>query len=268
MDQVKNNRDFRESTLPLTNYAYFSMRDRSFEDASKTYSDLFTLNAEWINDIVFAFGEKAFVTYYNAKLKEGYDNYHSFVKLAKEKQLPCFPQLAQQAYNNLLFTKSISLKGTEKRKEAFLNANDPTIDKLYEQWIDKKQQLIRQYLKADDPSSVDTANRVDPTALKKQQDEVNRMENELTLKAKDFKKLLKLTPPDWKTIRDQLKEGEAAIEIIRFQWRDQVYYSDSNYYAAYIITKNSPHPEIVYLPDPAAELENKYYQRHTRTAFV
>jgi tetratricopeptide (TPR) repeat protein len=80
MDQVKNNRNFRESTTPFSNYAYFTMRDRKLEDAKKTYIDLFNLNADWINDIIFSFGEKAFVTYYNSKLKEGYENFHSFVK--------------------------------------------------------------------------------------------------------------------------------------------------------------------------------------------
>lgn len=262
LNAVKNNKDFRESTQPFSYYAYFNTRDRNYEEAAKAYSELFSLNTGWINDIIFTFGEKAFVTYYNSKLKEGYDNFHSFVKIAREKQPALYPALAQQAYNNILFTKSISLKGTEKRKEAFRDANDPAINKLYDQWIEKKQQLIRQYLKADDPSSVDTANRVNEAELKKQQDEVNRLENELALKAKDFKKYLKLTPPDWKTVRDQLKEGEAAVEIIRFQWRDQVYYSDTSYYAAYVITKNSQYPEVIYLPDAAPDLENKYYKSY------
>ena len=262
MEQVKNNRNFRESTQPFSDYAYFTMKDRKLEEAKKTYNDLFNLNADWINDIIFTFGEKAFVTYYNSKLKSGYENYHSFVKLAKEKQPAMYPELARQGYSNLLFTKSISLKGTEKRKEAFLNGNDPAITKLYEQWIEKKQLLLRQYMKAEEPSGIDTINKTNQAELKKMQDDVNRLENELTTKAKDFKKYLKLVPPDWKTVRDQLKEGEAAIEMTRFQWRDQLYYSDTNYYAAYIITKNSQYPEIVYLADAAADLDNKYYKNY------
>jgi CHAT domain-containing protein len=268
MQLVRTTKNFRESTQPFSNYAYLSMRDHHFDDATKTYAELFTLNADWINDIIFTFGEKAFVTYYNSKLKEGYENFHSFVKIAKEKpagssgQPAIFPQLAQQVYNNLLFTKSISLKGTERRKEAFQNANDPNIIKLYNQWIDKKQQLIRQYIKTDDPSGSDTANKVSQELLGKLQNEVNTLENELTIKAKDFKKYLKITPPDWKAVRDQLKEGEAAIEMIRFQWKDQVYYSDTSYYAAYIITKNSQYPEVVYLPDTPDDLDKKYYKAY------
>ncbi len=262
MQQVKTTKNFRESTQPFSSYAYLAMRDRRFEESVKTYTELFGLNADWINDIIFTFGEKAFVTYYNARLKEGYDNYHSFVKIAKEKLPALFPSLSQQAYNNLLFTKSISLKGTEKRKEAFLNANDPAVITLYNHWIDKKQQLIRQYLQANDPSADDTANKINQAALTQLQNEVNTLENELTNKAKDFKKYLKLSPPDWKTVRDNLKEGEAAIEMIRFQWRDQLYYSDTSYYAAYIITKSSQYPEVVYLPDPPSDLENKYYKNY------
>ncbi len=266
MQLVRTTKNFRESTQPFSNYAYLSMRDRRFDEAAKTYTELFSLNADWINDIIFTFGEKAFITYYNSKLKEGYENFHSFVKIAKEKpagssgQPSILPQLAQQAYSNLLFTKSISLKGTERRKEAFLNANDPNITKLYNQWIDKKQQLLRQYMKTEDPAGIDTVSKANQAEVKKMQEEVNHLENELTNKAKDFKKYLKLTPPDWKTVRDQLKEGEAAIEMVRFEWKDQVYYSDTTYYAAYILTKNSQYPEIIYLPDAANDLDNKYFK--------
>jgi CHAT domain-containing protein len=260
MTKVKQTHDFRESTTPFSNYAYFRMRDRDFQSSLKTYEELFALNIDWINDIIFTFGEKAFVTFYNAKLKEGYDNYHSFVKLAKEKKPELYGNAAAQAYNNLLFTKSISLKGTQKRKEAFLKTNDATITKLYDEWILKKQQLIRQYMKKENPAQTDTTNRSNENELQRLQIEVNRLENELTVKAKDFKKLLKLTPPDWKDIKAKLKEGEAAIEMVRFQWRDQVYYSDTVYYAAYIITKDSHYPEVVYLPHAAADLDNTFYK--------
>jgi CHAT domain-containing protein len=261
LEQIKTTKNFRESTLPFSNYAYFNMRDRNLVQAKEIYTELFNLNTGWINDIIFSFGEKAFVTYYNSKLKEGYENFHSFVKIAKEKQPALFPELAQQAYNNLLFTKSISLQGTKKRKESFLKSNDESISKLYDQWIDKKQQLIRQYFKSEEPAAgADTTKKINQEQLKKLQEDVNHLENELTAKAKDFKKYLKITPPDWKTVRDQLKEGEAAVEMIRFQWKDQVYYSDTAYYAAYIITKNSQYPEVVYLPDAAADLDNKYYK--------
>ena len=116
------------------------------------------------------------------------------------------------------------------------------------------------YGKTEDPSSIDTVTKINQQQLSKLQEQVNQLENELVTKAKDFKKYLKITPTDWKEVRDKLQEGEAAIEMIRFNWKDQVYYSDTAYYAAYIITKNSQHPEVVYLPDLAADLDNRFYK--------
>ncbi|HSZ25211.1 MAG TPA: CHAT domain-containing protein [Cytophagaceae bacterium] len=259
LDQITTTKDFRSSTLPFSEYAYFNMRDRRLEQAKDIYHRLFSLNSNWINDIIFSFGEKAFVTYYNAKLKEGYENYHSFVKIAKEKKTAMLPELSSQAYTNLLFTKSLSLKGTQKRKQAFLNSNDPSIAKLYTEWIEKKQELIRLYRRSED-ASPELKNSVDKEEVKSLQENVNHLENELALKAKGFQKYLKIEPPDWKTTRAQLKEGEAAIEMVRFQWRDQLYYSDTSFYAAYIITQKSTYPEVVYLPDVADILDNKYYK--------
>lgn len=262
LDKIKTTRDFRESTKPYSDFAYFTMRDRQWNDAQKYYTELFSMNTGWVNDIIFTFGERAFVTYYNAKLKEGYENYHSFVKLAQEKKLALLPSLTEQAYNNLLFTKSISLQGTKRRKEAFIKSNDPSITKLYDNWLDKKQQLIRQYFKASEPASATNTEKPPLENLKALQDEVANMENELATKAKDFKKLLKIIPPDWKEVKAKLKEGEAAIEITRFQWRDQVYYSDTAYYAAYIITSASTSPDVVFLSDLPADLEDKFYKNY------
>lgn len=261
LERIRTTRDFRESTRPFTDFAYFLMRDRGWNEAKNTYKELFNLNSSWVNDIIFAFGEKAFVTYYNAKLKEGYENFHSFVKLAKEKQPVHFSELSTQAYNNLLFIKSISLQGTKKRKEAFINSNDPVIISLYEKWLDKKQQLIRLYLKSAEPASAPASGeKPELEMLKTLQQEVTNMENDLAVRSKDYKKLLQINPPDWKEVRSKLKEGEAAVEMIRFQWRDQVYYSDTAYYAAYIISNKSEYPEVVYLPATASDLDDKHYK--------
>jgi len=259
LKQIKGTRNFRESTLPFAQYAYFNVRDRSWQKARDVYSELFTINVEWINDVIFSFGEKAFVAYYNSKLRDGYDNFHSFVRISKTARPDLFPELSSQALNNLLFTKSLSLKGTRKRKQAFLKANDPSINKLYDEWINKKQQLIRTYRQTEDPL-LSRENPSGMVSLKTLQDEVNRLENELATRSKDFKKYLKISAPDWRSIKATLKDGEAAIEMVRFDWRDKTYYSDTAYYAAYIITQASTHPQVVYIPFAAKDLDNKYYR--------
>jgi hypothetical protein len=157
----------------------------------------------------------------------------------------------------------IHLVAGTKKERAFIKSNDQATIRLYEKWLDKKQQLIREYFKSSGPASgPPTAEKTAAPDLKTLQDEVAAMENQLTTQSKDYKKLLKITPPDWKEVRAKLNDGEAAVEVIRFQWRDQLYYSDTAYYAAYIITKNSQHPEVVYLPGAAADLDNKFYKKY------
>jgi CHAT domain-containing protein len=257
LKQIKESKNFQESTMPFTHYAYFNMRDKRFTQANENYVQLFELNNGWINDLIFSLGEKAFVTYYNGKLREGYDNFHSFVRIVKDKKTDLFPGLSGQAYNNLLFTKALSLKGVQKRKKAFLDNNDPYVKVLYDKWLDKKQELIRHYHRSD--NAMDSIGRINEQQVKNLQEEVSHLENELTIKGKDFQKYLKLETPGWKEVQAKLKEGEAAVEMVRFLWRDQTYYSDSAYYAAYIITKNSLFPEVVYLPDFAEDLDHKHY---------
>jgi hypothetical protein len=91
IDRIKKVHDFSESTKPLADFAYLTMRDRKWDIAEQSYKDLFSLNADWINDVIFSFGERPFVTYYNSKLKDGYDNFHSIVKLAKDEKIKLSP---------------------------------------------------------------------------------------------------------------------------------------------------------------------------------
>ena len=264
---VKNmsqTRDFTEATRPMAHYAYFLMRDQLEEESFRVYQDLFKANLEWINDIIFTFGEKAFVAYYATKLKEGYDNFHSFVKQSHDRQQALSGKALAQAYDNTLLTKSIAFKGVRKRKQAFKLSNSDGINALYEAWIAKKQDLIRCYqvLQAQEQkngNNQELATLINEDSLTLLQQEVAQMENRLATESKDFRTTLKIGAPDWKKVRKQLKPGEAAVEMVRFRWRGAVYYSDTTYYAAYIIKPDSKSPEVVYFPELADNLENRYY---------
>jgi CHAT domain-containing protein len=257
--EINDTKDFSESTLPFSFYAYFTMRDRSWSQSKNAYDQLFKHNIDWINDLIFTFGEKAFITYFNNKLKIGYENFHSFVKLSKQQNHPYYKDLVAQAYDNILLTKSIGFKSTQKRKKAFLRSNDASVVQLYNNWMLKKQQLMQSYQKDQSATPNQKGITINNDSLTMLQTVVDNMENELSVKASGFQKYLKIRQPKWKEVRNKLKDNEAAIEMIRFGWRDQVYYADSTFYAAYIIKKNSAHPEVVYLPTLGKDLEQKHY---------
>ena len=261
LKEIKLRKDFTEATLPFAYYGYFCSRDRQIQQANEAYSEMMRLNLEWINDLISTFGEKAFVTYYNTKIKEGYDNYHSFVKILYDRKHQLFASAIGQDYDNLLMTKSIGFKGTQKKKDLFLKSNDQDVIEMYEEWIGKKRNLINFYQQLetkDKPQNIPSGGSKEE--LKQLQQEVEDLENQLADKAKDFKKYLKIETPTWKDIQNRLKAHEAAVEMVRFNWRDQLFYSDSAYYAAYIIKKDSKHPEVVYLPTLAYNMDERYYK--------
>ncbi len=273
INQILGTRDFNEATGPMAQYAYFRMRERELSKAEKMYDQLFEENLEWINDLIFTFGEKAFVAYYTTKLREGYQNYHSFVKLSADNP-SLHHRLAGNAYDNLLLTKSIAFKGIRKRKQAFNKANDPEIIKLYDEWLAKKQQLISLYQrsqqdKKDLASALNIAQDTTSVAFSVSKDRldslkraIDQLENRLATSAVNFKETLEIDQPRWQSVRQSLKAGEAAIELIRFHWRDQIYYTDTAYYAAYILRHDSEYPEVVYLDSFADELDTRYYKSY------
>ncbi|UXP31689.1 CHAT domain-containing protein [Reichenbachiella agarivorans] len=261
-------KDFSVSTSPFSTYAFFCVRDRKLETAFDTYKDLFHVNQEWINDLIFTFGEKTFVTYYNSKLKDGYNNYHSFVRILIDSQNSMKNKALEQVYDNLLLTKSISFKSTQKRKKTFVQSNSPEIIARYNQWLAKKQLLIRAYQQHEEQEDIKVLDRKENKPdinLDELQAEVQQLENQLVQLTQNYEELLTISSPGWKEVRDRLQEGEAAIEVARFQWKDQRYYDDKAYYAAYIIRKDSQQPEVVYLPATAEDLDGKYYNLYRNT---
>ncbi|XOV94897.1 MAG: CHAT domain-containing protein [Bacteroidota bacterium] len=271
LSRLEDVQDFNEATGPYAQYAYFLMRDNKLDAAHQMYDRLFDENLEWINDLIFTFGEKAFVAYFSTKLKEGYDNYHTFVKRTRDTDESLHRKLAGNAFNNLLLTKSIAFKGARKRKQAFRKANDPQVIALYDEWLTKKQQLIRMYQMAQQDNrelsealniGQDLAMHgiVSKDQLDALQTEVDQIENRLAGSAKGFKEQLEIEQPRWQKVRASLEPGEAAIEMVRFHWRDQIYYVDTAYYAAYILRHDSDYPEVVYLPALANDLDTRFYK--------
>ena len=252
--------DFVGSTGPFAQYAYFCVRDRHLTTAYKVYEDLFRINYDWINDLIFTFGEKVFVSYYNARMAQGYNNYHTFVSLLKHTNDSNFGASCKQAYNNLLLTKSIAFKGSQKKKRLFKQNNDPYIVRMYEKWLKKKTQLVSIYQSMNEKANKIGEPGTNKGDLEKLQGEVDDLENKLAAKSKDFKSYFKVDKPKWEQVRDELKEGEVAIEMVRFNWCDQAMYSDSSLYAAYIVRPESHHPEVIYLKESPAKLEGKYYK--------
>ncbi len=88
----------------------------------------------------------------------------------------------------------------------------------------------------------------------------NDLEKELSLKSEAYAISSEKSKVTWKSIQSLLKPDEAAVEVLRFRYRDKCRFTDSVYYAFLILTDQmEDHPDIVELEN-GNDLENNYYR--------
>ncbi|TAF60233.1 MAG: hypothetical protein EAZ57_07760 [Cytophagales bacterium] len=214
--------------------------------------------------------EQEKTNYFNYEVKSFIDDFTSFA-VERNKYLA-------EVYDSQLFTKGILLASTQKMKNRLLNSKDTVVVQKYKQWntlkmaVGKYAQMTREEL-AQKNISLDSL-----------ETESNNLEKELSLLSEFFASLADNKETTWQDIQAKLKKNEAAIEIIRInhfgiektvtdtsdlakapnfpQYKLQGS-TDTIYYAALIVKKNSKQPELVLLKN-GNELEDKYiaYQKN------
>ena len=163
-----------------------------------------------------------------------------------------------QMYNNRLFIKSLLFRASQKTKERIYASGDTSLIDQYEQFIAKRVY----YNKMQDLPKKQRKKR--GVKLGKLNDEIEALEKNLARKSSEFaQELEEYVPHTWQEVKQKLKPGEAAIEMIRFRWYNKRW-TDTVYYAALIVTPESQYPEPVFLTS-GNFLEGKghrYYQKN------
>ena len=148
------------------------------------------------------------------------------------------PSLSAMAYDDALFRKGILLNTSKVLTSAINNSNDTLLQKFY-------KRLIQDKIRYQAMSSA-TSTEQNRSLMFQLQDSINDLEQYITSKCRAFVDYKDLGRLSWKEIKDALKESQAAIEIIRFDY----YSKDSigpSYYVATIVTPDSSLPHYVYL---------------------
>src|SRR6266851_1727982 len=86
------------------------------------------------------------------------------------------------------------------------------------------------------------------------QQEANDLEKELVRRSAGFAEQRKLARPSWQQVRAALKQGEAAVEIVRFRFDDGKKWTDKNYAALVVTPETTTAPKLVLLGE-ASKLE-------------
>lgn len=162
------------------------------------------------------------------------------------------PELIGNAYNFALNTKALLLSSSIKVRQRIVNSKDEALIKKYEDWVAKKEFLVTAISMSNDQRK---ANLIDIKILEK---DIEALEKDLSSSSELFvADSERETVYNWMQVKQNLKEHEVAIEMIRFRKFTNTF-TDTICYAALIVTPHTKgHPELVLLEN-GKELETKF----------
>jgi CHAT domain-containing protein len=164
------------------------------------------------------------------------------------------PALAGDMYNYCIATKALLLNTSNKIKRRILGSGDQALIAVYQEWKNKKNRLAQVWQMT--PSEKIQSN-IDQAAL---ETEVDVLEKKLSAQSELFAAHSDRIRYTWKDIQKNLKQDEAAVEIIRFR-RFNFEFTDTICYAALIVKPGRSNPEIVFI-DNGNFLEGKLLTGH------
>jgi CHAT domain-containing protein len=160
-----------------------------------------------------------------------------------------------QMYDYQLQTKSILLSTSTKERRRIMNSGDSTMIDTYRRYVDLKEDLAKYYGYSKEQL------QEEKVAVSELENQAVRLEKVLSLDAEGLSNEEEARTIRWKSIQRQLKEGEAAVELVRFRHFDGRL-TDSVLYAAIVLTpKTKSKPKLVVLPN-GNELEGKHIKAY------
>jgi len=146
------------------------------------------------------------------------------------------PQTKTRILNSLLLLKGVVLNESMTLMRKIENTKDTAVKELYNNWIMNKAFLSKQYTLPDSQRS---------KSLKNIEREVEKQEVDLgRIFSDDGEKTIRFEIKSGDIFRS-LKNSEAAVEFVAFNLYGDKGYSDSTFYAAYIITRKDSTPVFV-----------------------
>ena len=219
-------------------------------EAKDIYKDLFDNYFDQINNYFAILSEDEKASFFFNKLKPSFEEFNNF---AIENRVDN-PELIGDMYNYQLRTKGLILSSTNKVHAQILSSGDSSLIKRYDAWIVTKEQLSKVMATAGQKENdLDVADSLRTAA--------NQMERELSLASDQFAKTFDRQPITWQQVRNRLKPGEAAIEIVRYRDYSPANsgsYSNEVHYAGLVIRHDTVvRPQVVIIPSGLV-LETRY----------
>ena len=219
------------------------------DDALEAYQETFANYFDQIDAFFPALSEPEKAKFYNNTLKVTFEEFNSFAMAHRADK----PSLSGDMYNYQLATKALLMYSTSKVRTAILNSGDSTLIGQFNNWLALKERISKLY----SMSAEEQAQQ--PESLATLVERANRLEKSLGDSSQEFAQTFTESRVTWQQVRDQLDDGEAAIEIIRYrQFSPQSagqFTGDVRYAALVVRHDTQSQPEVVLL-DNGNELED------------
>lgn len=160
--------------------------------------------------------------------------YYSFVT----KRYLTNPDIAQEAYNMILATKGLLFESTDKIRRRIKESNDSSLKKLFADWQSKRKEISKAQMLTSTERAIQGIN------LSNMENQANRLEKSLATQSSLFSKFQDQTQPTWGMVQQQLKPGEAAIELVRLSYWEKEWQDSTIYMALILKPERLEHPEI------------------------
>ncbi len=233
--------DYIETCINLANL-YFKLKEA--EKANELYSEAYQSQSIALKKI-FQFTSEAEQQSYLKKIANFQNYFLSFTSVYPNSD-------ANFMYDVSLSNRNTILSSSKQLRKVVYNLSDTISKNKYNNWINLREQLAFWYSKP-------VAEQ--PDYIKDLEEQSNTLEKELTRISSAFQQEQQQGDVTWKTIQQNLKLDEAAIEFAKFHFYNGSRWTDSTYYIALLLTKQAE-PKLI----PLFE-NNQFTNYKTVTAF-
>ncbi len=243
-----NHPKYAETTNKL---AVLKWAQKNSEEAEAFYKETFDNLFAQINAYFPILSEDEKSTFYYTKLRTAFEEFNSFA-FDRSKDNPA---LIGDMYNIQLATKGLILYATNKVRTSILNSGDSTLINKYQDWISQKEQIARLYSANDEELAV-RDRKIDSLTVSS-----DALEKEISLASSAFANAFVQKNYTWQNVRDKLKPGEAAIEIVRFREfkpDSSGVFTKNIFYGALVVRHDTQdNPELVIIRN-GKQMEDRY----------
>lgn len=243
----KNHPKYAESILKLGEYQW---NKKSTKDARQSFSEVFQNYYFQIDQTFPVLTEEERSRFYYTNIRGAFDKFNSFALLHREEE----SGLISDVYNHLINTKAAIMYATEKVKASIMTSGDSALIQQFDLWQASKEQVAKLYSLNQESQQLDSLLEISTS-----------LEKSLARQSSVFQGHMIRERIHWRDIRTSLKQGEAAVEVLRFRNytpEDGGQFTNDVRYAFLVLTADMTNQPAVIVLNDGNEMESKYLKNY------